>query len=152
MRYMFCLLIVVVFASFEAPGSGTAYLTCKSESGRTVFNAELQDIVGLLEKAELVVDNKSLVFDDKDDVRTIFDKETGVFTVCISGAPTKEFPNGRFVEFWAIPKSFKIIKSERSNQRYEFKAKIEATEPRGGGNRSLRIPQVLLSCVLEYRI
>jgi len=152
MRYLMWLLFLVVFTSFNTPGSGTAYLTCKSESGRTEFTAELQDIVGPLEKAELKVDEKRLVFDDNDEVRTIFDAQSGVFTIYITCSPTKDFPNGRFVQFWAIPKSFKVIKSDRSNQRYEFKAKIEATEPRSGDNRDLRIPTVVLSCLLEYRI
>ena len=141
-----------MFLSFKVPGSGTAHLTCKSESGRTLFTAELQDIEGLLEKAELIVDNKKLIFDENDEAHTIFDAKSGVFTVYITGEENEDFPNGRFIQFWAIPKSFKVISSDRSNQRYEFKARIEATEPRKGTNRNLRIPQVELNCTLVYKI
>lgn len=91
MRVLIPALILSLFASFNNPSSGTAYLTCKSESGRTVFNAELQDIDGLLEKAELIVDNMKVTFDENDEVRTIFDAQTGVFTVYISGSHIKIF-------------------------------------------------------------
>ena len=152
MRVLILLLFSSLFVSFKGQGSGTAHLTCKSESGRTIFNAELQDIDGLLEKAELIVDNKKLIFDENDEAHTIFDAQTGVFTIYITGEENKDFPNGRFIEFWAIPKSFKVLNSDRSNQEYEFKARIEATEPRKGTERSLRIPQVELNCTLKYKI
>ena len=144
--------LLLVLTSFNPPGSGSAYLTCKSASGRTIFNAELQDITGLLAKAELIVDNKKLIFNEGDEVHTIFDAESGVFTVHVSGDSNKEFPNGRFLEFWAIPKSFKIVSSGGSKQKYEFKARIEATEPRKGSDKDLRIPRVELSCILIYSI
>ena len=144
------LLFAFAFVSFRPMGSGTAHLTCKSESGRTIFKADLQDITGLLEKAELIVDDKKLLFDSQDEVYTIFDAEKKVFTVYITGESTKEFQNGRFIEFWALPETFKIIKSDRADQRYEFKARIEATEPRK--DKALRIPRVELNCVLVYKI
>jgi hypothetical protein len=139
-----------LFTSFRPHGSGTAHLVCKSQSGRTVFKAQLQDITGLLEKAELVMDKNSIAFDSNDEVYTIFDPEQGVFTLYITGETNDEFPNSRFIEFWAIPKTFKIIKSERSHQKYEFKGKLEGTEPRK--NKNLRTPQVELTCSLEYKI
>lgn len=143
-----------VFTSFRNSGSGTAYLTCKSESGKTIFNAELQDIDGLLQKAELIVDGKKVTFDENDEARTIFDEKNGVFTLYLSGSRNKDFPNGRFVRLWAMPKTFKILKSDTQaqDQKYEFKAKIEGTEPRKGADRILRIPQVELTCILEYKI
>jgi hypothetical protein len=131
MKLMLLAIVALLsFTSSKFPGSGTAHLVCKSESGRTIFKAELQDITGLLEKAELVVDKNKIVFDSNDEVYTIFDPKVGVFTVYISGETNDEFPNSRFVQLWAIPETFRIIKSERSDQKYEFKAKIEATEPR----------------------
>jgi hypothetical protein len=149
-RSLAVLLFAFAFVSFRPIGSGTAHLTCKSESGRTVFKAELKDITGLLEKAELVVDDKKLSFDSQDEVYTIFDAEKKVFTVYITGESTNEYQNGRFIEFWALPETFKIIKSDRADQRYEFKARIEGTEPRKG--KALRIPRVELNCVLVYKI
>ena len=152
MRTLLLVLLFSISVSFKIPGSGTSHLTCKSESGRTLFTAELQDIDGLLEKAELIVDGKKLSFDESDEAHTIFDAESGVFTVYITGQSNDDFPNGRFVEFWAIPKSFRIISADRSYQKYEFKARIEATEPRRGANKNLRIPQVELNCTLTYKI
>ena len=73
-----------------------------------------------------------------------------VFTVFILGKENKEFPNGRFIQFWALPETFKAVNSDRSNQKYEFKARIEATEPRK--DKDLRIPQVELNCTLTYKI
>jgi hypothetical protein len=142
--------IFMLFTSFKLHGSGTAYLVYRSESGRTVFTAELQDITGLLEKAELTVDGKKISFDSNDEVYTIFDSEVGVFTVYINGKPNNEFPNARFIEFWAIPESFKKIRFERADQKFEFRGKIEGTEPRK--NKDLRIPQLELRCTLVYKI
>ena len=144
------IIVFLSFTSFNLPGSGTAYLVGKSASGRTVFKAELQDITGLLEKAELVVDKNKISFDEDDEAYTIFDPKNGVFTIYITGETTEEFPNARFVEFWAIPSTFKTVSSDRSDQQYEFKAKLEATEPRK--NKDLRTPQVELTCTLTYRI
>src|SRR6185436_15669512 len=97
---------------------------------KTIFNAELQDIVGLLESAEFTVDTKKVKFDGSDEAFTIFDPKNGVFTIYINGKTNEEFTNSRFVSFWAIPASFKIINIDRANQKYEFKAKIFGTEPR----------------------
>ena len=144
------ILIFLAFTSFKFPGSNTAYLKCKSESGRTLFNAELQDITGLLEKAVFEVDQKKLEFNNQDDAYTIFDPNAGVFTVYITGKTNQEFPNSRFVEFWAIPSTFKTILSGHDHQKYQFRAKLEATEPRK--NKDLRTPQIELICTLEYEI
>ncbi|WP_276501938.1 hypothetical protein [Terrimonas pollutisoli] len=151
---IYLLLVSILFSStsFKTVGSGIAYLVCKSESGRTLFNAELQDIVGIVEKAELIVDGKKIAFsyEGGDEAFTIFDPHNNVFTLHISGKPNKEFPNSRFIEFWAIPSSFKIISSDHSNQKYEFKAKVVGTEPRK--NKDLRTPEVIVNCTLEYKI
>lgn len=150
--YIILAFFIYTFGSFKPLGSGTAYLVCKSESGRTLFNAELQDIVGGLEKAELIVDGKKIVFnsENEDEAYTIFDANSKVFTLYITGKTNKEFPNSRFIEFWAIPSTFKIISSDRSNQKYEFKAKVVGTEPRK--NKDLRTPEVIMNCTLEYKI
>ena len=150
MKYFISIALISLFASFKTPGSGTAFLDCKSESGRTTLHAELQDIVGLLEKAKLTVDSKKLGFTEDDEAYTIFDPQKKVFTVYITGKINKDFPNGRFIQLWALPETFKIISGGRENQVYEFKARIEATEPRK--NKALRIPQVELYCKLTYSI
>ena len=150
MRLFILLFGLSFISSTFRPGSGTAYLKCKSESGKTIFNAELQDIVGLLESAEFTVDTKKVKFDGSDEAFTIFDPKNGVFTIYINGKTNEEFTNSRFVSFWAIPTSFKIINKDRANQKYEFKAKIFGTEPRKG--RQLITPEIKLICTLEYKI
>jgi len=150
MKSLILIALINLFASFKVPGSGTAFLDCKSESGRTTLHAELQNIMGLLEKAELIVDSKKLGFTEDDEAYTIFDPQKKVFTVYITGKINKDFPNGRFIQLWALPETFKIINGDRENQVYEFKARIEATEPRK--NKALRIPQVELNCKLTYSI
>lgn len=147
---IFAIAAFALFTSFRLPGSGTAYLKGRSASGRTIFTAELQDITSKLEKATLSVDGKKLAFTSSDQAFTIFDPEHGVFTVYITGETDEEFTNSRFIEFWAIPQTFKVIKSSRDKQKYEFKARLEATEPRK--EKNLRTPQVELTCTLEYRI
>ncbi len=150
------LFLTIVFAltmfGFRSSGSGISILTCKSETGRTLFYAELDDIVEGLQKAELKVDGKKLLFNNDDKSYAIFDPKNGVFTLFLTGSENPDFPNGRFVEFWAIPKTFKTIISNPGHQRYEFRGKIEATEPRKGADKDNRIPQVELICILDYEI
>jgi hypothetical protein len=139
LRLLFILFGFCFISATSKSGSGTAHLRCKSETGKTIFNADLQDITGFLEKGEFIVDGKKINFDG-DDVYTIFDPKNGVFTIYINGETNEEFPNHKYVSFWAIPSSFKII-SSGSTQIYEFKAKIFGTEPRKGKN--LLTPQRL---------
>lgn len=133
-------------------GSGTAFLSCKSVSGKTVFNAELQDIIGLLESAEFSIDGKKILFTSDDEVYTIFDAKNGVFTIYITGKTNDEFPNSRYIRLWAIPSSFKTILRTSETQHYEFKAKIMGTEPRKGNNFALLTPTIELNCTLKYTI
>jgi sugar lactone lactonase YvrE len=87
---------------------------------------------------------------EDDEAYTIFDPQKKVFTVYITGKINEDFPNGRFIQLWALPETFKIINGDRQNQVYEFKARMEATEPRK--NKGLRIPQIELYCKLKYSI
>lgn len=145
-------LLLISLTSLKMPGSGTAFLKCKSESGRTIFKAELQDITGVIEKAEFTVDGREVSFsyENDDEGHVIFDPKVGVFTIRISGKASEAFPNGRFIEFWAIPTSFKIISGDPTHQKYKFKAKISGTEPRK--NKQLRTPEVIMNCTLDYKI
>ena len=142
------LLIFLTLTSFNV-GSGTAFLTCKSDSGRTEFNAELQDIIGILEKAELRIDDtKMKYFTEYSNI--IFDPKNGVLTMYINDATTKEYPNHKYLKFWSIPSSFKIIKNNSGQQVYEFQAIIEGTEPRK--NKEFHMPKIVLNCKLVYEI
>ncbi|WP_447642808.1 MULTISPECIES: hypothetical protein [Chitinophagaceae] len=144
------LIIIIGLTSFKPAGSGTAYLTCRSESGRTLFNAEIQDIDGTIEKAELTVDGTKLNFDDAENTSIIFDSKNGVYTIAIENASDKDFSKHKFLKFWAIPKTFKIITETDTEVKYEFKAKLYSTEPRQG--KSLQTPVIEVNCILEYKI
>jgi len=150
MRLLILLFCVILFSVTNKPGSGTAYLKCKSGSGKTIFNAELQDITGFLESAEFSVDNEKIKFDRNDDIYTVFDPKNAVFTIYIHGKTNNEFPNHKYIVLWAIPSSFKTISGERAKQKYEFEAKIYGTEPRK--DQYLLTPTIKLKCTLIYEI
>ena len=142
------ILYIVIFfgiTSFRTVGSSTAYLKCKSESGRTIFNAEIQDIDGGLEKAELIVDGVKLNFDNDDDAKVILDSKNGIYTIFIESKS-----KSKFLKFWAIPKTFKTVIENSSESKYDFKAKIYSTEPRKG--KDLQTPEIELNCSLNYKI
>jgi len=130
-------------------GSGPAYLTCKSDSGRTEFNAVLQDITGILFKAELAIDSTKVKY-KTDKGHTIFDPKNGVLTLYIDDGVKKSFPGHSFLEFWSIPSTFKTIKNKSGHQIYEFKANIYGSEIREDKER--HTPIITLNCRLEYQI
>ena len=142
--------ILILLCNPAFPGSGVAKLTCKSESGRTIFTAEIQDITGILQNAEFRVDGSSIIFEEAEETYSIFDHEHGVFTMYIKGNKNEKHPLHKYVKFWAIPSTFKIIKNTNRQQIFEFKAKIYGTEPRSG--KLLLTPIIELSCRLEYEI
>ena len=96
------------------------------------------------------IDTSKISFTTEDS-HVIFDPKIGVFTMSIYDEYDSKFPNGKFIEFWAIPSSFKTVKNENGYQIYTFKAKISGTEPRKD-KRELHIPVIILNCILEYQI
>ena len=143
------LILCISLTSFDI-GSGTAYLKCKSDSGRTEFYAELQDIEGLLEKAILKIDESELEY-KTDEGHIIFDPKNGVLTMYINDLENKEeHLYHKYIQFWSIPSTFKILKDEGHHQIYEFKAKIYGTEPRK--EKEPNTPIITLNCRLEYEI
>ncbi|WP_264510571.1 hypothetical protein [Flavobacterium sp. N1719] len=149
-RILFCLIIIISLTSFKTIGSATAYLICQSESGRTKFKAEIQDIEGGLEKAELTIDGIKLIFTGEENSNVIFDSKNGVYTIAIESKPSKDFSKYKFLKFWAIPKTFKTIIENNVEGKYEFKAILYSTEPRKG--KDLQTPKIELNCKLEYKI
>lgn len=145
-------LLILTFTSFKSVGSATAYLTCKSESGRTTFKAEIQDIDGGIEKAELTIDGVKLNFTEEDNSNIVFDSKNGVYTITIESKSQlkKDFSKFKFLKFWAIPKTFKTILENNEEAKYEFKARLFSTEPRKG--KDLQTPEIELKCKLEYKI
>lgn len=153
MKKIFVLFLICFLAtSHKNIGSATAYLNCKSESGRTTFKAEIQDIDGGLEKAELTIDGVKLLFGDEEYANVIFDSKTGVYTIFIesSSQAKKDFSKYKYLKFWAIPKTFKTIVENNNEGKYEFKAKMYSTEPRK--NKENSTPEIELNCTLEYKI
>ena len=140
----------IFLVTFFNEGSGTAFLECKSESGRTEFYAELQDIEGFLEKAILKIDQTELEY-FTDESNIVFDPENGILTMSIDDFKNKESHlHHKYLKFWSIPSSFQIIKNERHHVIYKFKAKIYGSEPRKG--KEFHIPTITLNCRLEYSI
>lgn len=151
-KIIVCLLVIVGLTSFRPVGSATAFLTAKSESGRTVFTAEIKDIDDGLEKAALTIDGVTLNFDDGDNSALIFDAKNGVYTLSIESKSQlqNDFAKYKFLKFWAIPKTFKTIIETSEEGKYEFKAKLYATEPRKG--KDLQTPVIEVNCNLQYKI
>lgn len=154
---MFIRSLILGCALLSAPllsaGSGTAKLTARSASGRTIFTADLQDIIGIFEGGKLSIDGSVVEFpaageDDTGDV--IWDPTNGVFTITFSHTTAD---GTVWFRFWAIPNTFKTLSKDRGSPEgavYQFEAIIEAKEPRPG--RDLITPQIRLSCRLSYRI
>ncbi len=149
-KLIFYFILILGFTSFKPTGSATAYLTCKSESGRTSFKAEIQDIDGGLENAELTIDGVKLNFTGEENSSVIFDSKIGVYTISIESKPNKNFSNYKFLKFWAIPKTFKTIVENNEEGNYEFKAKLYSKEPRKG--KELQTPEIEVNCILKYKI
>lgn len=151
-KIIFYLIVFLGITSFKSVGSATAYLNCKSESGRTLFKAEIQDIDGGLENAELTIDGVKLNFTEDENANVIFDSKNGVYTLFIESKSQlkKDFTKYKYLKFWAIPKTFKIITENNSEGKYEFKARLYSTEKRKG--KGFSTPEIELNCELKYKI
>ena len=151
-KIIFYLIVFLGITSFKSVGSATAYLNCKSESGRTLFKAEIQDIDGGLENAELTIDGVKLNFTEDENANVIFDSKNGVYTLFIESKSQlkKDFTKYKYLKLWVIPKTFKIITENNSEGKYEFKARLYSTEPRKG--KGFSTPEIELNCELKYKI
>ena len=109
-------MITLGLTSFKSAGVRTANLICKSESGRTIFTAELEDIDIRIKKAELVIDEKKLNFSEDVNSNIIFDSKNGVFTIYLQSKSKskQDFSKYKFLKFWAIPKTFKTLLENNS--------------------------------------
>lgn len=135
---------VVLFNTFQIwAGSNTYCIKCKSGTGRTIFNADIWDIGGDIERAEFSIDGEKITWTKKDKAYLVSDPKNGVFTIYLEG-------KNNFVNFWAIPSTFKIIIDTMAQEKYEFKAKIYGTEPRKDKERIS--PEIELSCTFDYEV
>jgi len=147
------LVLALLCGNWLSAGSGTAKLTCSSTSGRTIFTANLQDIVGIFEGGALSIDGVTLEFPEAGECDTgdvVWDPKNGVFTISFLHST----PDGPlWFRFWAVPNTFKMISTERGSEQgaiYEFDGIIEAKEPRP--DKDLITPPIRMTCRLEYRI
>jgi hypothetical protein len=138
------------FSSFRF-GVREGTLTCKSESGRTLFNAKLED-GEILESAEFIIDSSKNIFTRKDESYVILDPANLVYTVCLDKAETPS-QKGEFLKFWAIPSTFKLILKEGEgslpHEVYTFKAKVWGSEPRRGKGFEYNSKIIELNCTLD---
>lgn len=152
MKYLFVgSVLLLSFSSFKIKlGTREGTLTCRSESGRTLFNAKLEDGTNL-ESAEFVIDGVKNSFADHDNCYTIFDPANQVYTIWLEEKTEDQSRLGKFVSFWAIPSTFKLIftdgQSSLPHEKYTFKAKIFAREPRKGFETNSKV--IELNCTLE---
>ena len=155
MKYkLFISLIILAFFSSFRFGEPSATLTCKSASGRTIFKAELAG-TNSVEKAELKIDDSNLTFTQNDKSYIIFDPANKVFTIYLESKTSGNNDQIFFLRFWAIPDSFNPVSSKKGSGTqfqnvYEFKAKLESTEPRKG--KEFNTPVIELICNLDYEL
>ena len=150
MKYFFISFFILLLLSSFNPGVRTAKLSGKSQSGRTTFNAELEDLTSL-RNAELIIDNERMVFTYHDRCYVTFDPDVKVFTLQLESEANRNLDTLRYINFWAIPSSFKEIPNEEivSGETYKFSAKLIARDPRKG--KEYETPVIVLSCTLTYR-
>ena len=144
-------MLLLCFSSFKIKyGTREGTLTCRSESGRTFFNAKLEDGINL-ESAEFVIDGVKNSFTDKDKIYTIFDPGNQVYTIWLEENVGEQNQLGKFVKFWAIPSTFKLIYTDGQpslpHEKYTFKAKIFGREPKKGFELNSKV--IELNCTLE---
>ena len=149
MKYLLASIIFPLFLTSFKHGEGTARLTCKSQSGRTIFEAEFGEYT-MLRQATLIIDKDSMPFFDSDRCTVICDPEAKVYTLNIESEAYSNFDTARFVQLWAVPSTFIDDSSPGSGFRdiYKFTAKLRARDPRKG--KEYETPLILLNCTLTY--
>lgn len=137
------LFLILLFTSSVAfAGSADAVLICKSASGRTVFKAYLQDLAGFTE-AQFTIDGQTLQYKSESSGHLVFNEKNKILTISINDAKVG------WLTFYAIPTSFKTLKSKRHQAHYKFKAVIQGKDPRKGEWQS---KEIVLDCELTYSI
>jgi len=149
-KIIFACLIFLSLTSFKL-GEPDAILDCKSASGRTLFHAELPNC-SYLGNADFSIDGIKYSFTSGDICGVVFDPDIKILTIYLE-TNNKDSKQHRFLKFWALPDSFKKIKSatgpgSKFDDVYEFKAKIYGTEPRLGFENNTKT--IELNCTLEF--
>jgi hypothetical protein len=149
MKYLLTFIIFPLFLNSFKTGEGTAKLTCKSQSGRTLFEAEFGEYT-ILRQAKLTIDKDNMPFYYSDRCTVIFDPEAKVYTLNIESEAHGNFDTARFVQLWAIPSTFTEESSSGTefHDVYKFTGKLQARDPRKG--KEYKTPLILLNCTLTY--
>jgi hypothetical protein len=153
MKLILTTLLLFAFRPDNFIGEPVATLTCKSESGRTLFSAELPSC-SYLAKAEFLIDGSKLTFSKQDQSFIIFDPTNKVFTIYLESA-TNDTKAHKFIKFWALPDSFKKVKrvtgpGSQFHDTYEFRARIFGSEPRK--DKEYNTKEIELACTLDYEL
>ena len=147
-KTILCLTVIILSSSFKKEGLDIAYLNCKSESGRTIFTAEIQDIDGELENAEVTIDGEKLKFTKGENSNVIFESRNGFYSIVIENNSKANSSKPKFLKFWAIPKTFKTVVSNGQEFKYTFQAQLFCTDPRK--DKNLLTPEIKMNCTLLY--
>jgi hypothetical protein len=139
-RFLF--LFFILCSSVAFAGSADAILTCKSASGRTIFQAGIQDLVGF-SWAKFAIDGQEIAYDNEGAGQVVFNEKHKIFTLSINDSKKG------FLTFYAIPSTFEVIKKSNYEKQYKFQAVIQGLDPRKGKHQSKNI---VLNCELKYSI
>lgn len=137
------MLVVGLLPCVEA-GSADAVLRGKSSSGRTEFELKVGDLDGLIRWVRVAIDGKEYVIDDADRWRqtVVRDQKNEIYVMVLE-------TDSRTVRFWMVPGSERVIEQRRGAYRSEFKAILEASDPRDDGRDT---PRIVLECRLDWEI
>src|SRR5215217_2043558 len=102
MKYLLTIIIFPLFLNSFKTGEGTSKLTCKSQSGRTLFEAEFGDYT-TLRQAKLTIDKDSMPFYHSDRCTVIFDPKAKVYTLNIESEAYSNFDTAGFIQLCVTP-------------------------------------------------
>lgn len=142
--FVVCFLVANLHGLALTAGSNAAYLKGQSESGRTQFICELQDVTAGLIRASWRIDSHTISFGEDDEAHVIYDLANQVFCIVLKDA------QGHFVYFWVLPKSIRKISGDWFRGRFEFKAKVYGTDPRP--DKGGQSPETILRCTFAYEV
>jgi len=135
-------LFLLFSSSLSFAGSADAILECKSASGRTIFKAALQDLIGFT-SATFTIDGESIHYKNSEFGHLVFNAKNKILTLSISD------PKLGFLTFYAIPTTFKSLKKKNYEKHYKFEAIIQGLDPRKNKHQS---KEIKLYCELTYSI
>lgn len=104
-----------------------------------------------MESAEFIIDRSKILFNYHDYDYVIFDPLSKVYTICLEKKIEDKNRIGKYVKFWAIPSSFRLLSKVGQgflpHEVYTFRAKIFGSEPRNGFDFTSK--EIELSCTLD---